>query len=64
MLTKCKDVRRLDAKKSINKPFENVSCQRRIQIFFRKGASNFDIFSSVLFSGRINLKQNEEPKRL
>ena len=44
-------------------PFENVSCLRRNQNFFKEGAPNFDIFSSVVFSGRINLKPVEEYKK-
>ena len=56
--------RRLDAENGLNKPFENVSCLRRNQKFFlRKGQTNFDIISSVVFSGKINLKQVEEQKK-
>ena len=46
MLTNTK---RLDPKTSVNKPFENVSCQERIQNFFQEEAPNFVIFSSVVF---------------
>ena len=35
-----------------------------IRSFFKERAPNFDIFSSVVFSGRINLKQVKEQKRL
>ena len=49
-----KNCRRLDAEKGVSKPFENVSCLRRIKSFFKKSAPNFDIFSSGVFSGRIN----------
>ena len=34
MFTKCKDVRRLDPEKGVNKFFENVVCKCRIQNFF------------------------------
>ena len=37
MLTKDKDVRRLDPKKGVNKVFENVLCKGRIQNFFQRG---------------------------
>ena len=30
--------------------------------FFKEGTPNFDMFSSVVFYGRINLKQVEEQK--
>ena len=53
----------VDAEKSVNKPFENVVCLRRNQKFLKEGTSNFNIFSSVVFSGRINLKQVEEQKK-
>ena len=53
----------LDAEKGANKPFENVSCLRRNQEFFKKGAPNFDIFTSIVFTGRIILKQVEEQKK-
>ena len=39
MLTKCEDVRRLGSRNDVKKPFENVLCQGRIQIFFL-GAPN------------------------
>ena len=59
---KYKNGRRLDAEKGVNKPFENVSYLRRTQKFFKEGALNFNIFSSVFFFGRINLKQVQEQK--
>ena len=37
---------------------------RRIQIFFQKGTPNFDIFSSVVFYGKIILKHIETKKAL
>ena len=50
--------RRLDPETGVNKPFENVSCQGRIQnFFFREGAPIFVTFSSVVFFGRVNFKQ-------
>ena len=61
--SKYKNGRRLDAEKGVSRPFENVSYRRRNQKFFKEGASNFHIFSSVVFFGRINLKQVEEQKR-
>ena len=33
ILTKYKDVRRLDPEKGVNKPFENASCQKPSKIF-------------------------------
>ena len=33
--------RRLNSKTGVNKPFENVSCQERIQKFFEGGGINF-----------------------
>ena len=47
MLTKRKDVRRLDPEKGVNKLFENVLRKGRIQNFFQRGEwkSYFDIFS-------------------
>ena len=59
-----KTVERLDAEKGVNKPFEKFSCLRRNQKFFKEGAPNFNIFPSVVLSGRINVKQVEEQKRL
>ena len=60
MLTKYKDVRR---KKGVNKPFKKMFlCLRRVQK--RVGAPNFDVFSSVFFSGRIMLKYFENKKGL
>ena len=51
--------RRLDPETGVNKPFENVSCQGRIQnfFFFREGAPIFVTFSNVVFFGRFNFKQ-------
>ena len=59
MLTKLntKLFRRLDPKTGVSKPFENVSCQVRIQNFFQRGASNFVTFSNEVFSRRVNVKQ-------
>ena len=41
--------RRLDPETDVNKPFENISCQGRIQNFFREGVLIFVTFSSVIF---------------
>ena len=60
MLTKCKDVRRLNPEKSVYKQFENALCEGRIQSFLKAGKeSQFDIFF-----GRITFKQIEKQKRL
>ena len=63
MLTKYKDVRR---KKGVNKPFKKMFlCLRRIQKLFQGGSTpNFDVVSSVFFSGRIMLKYIENKKDL
>ena len=45
---KCKNGRSVDAKKSVNKVFENVLCLRRNQNFFKERTPNFNIFSSVV----------------
>ena len=37
MFTKCKDVRRLDPEKGVNKLFENVLCKWRIKNIFQGG---------------------------
>ena len=47
MFTKYKDV---GLKKDVKSLVKNVSCLRRIQIFLRKGAPNFDILSCIVFS--------------
>ena len=41
--------RRLNSETGVNKPFENVSCQGRIQKFFEGRGINFRLFSSVIF---------------
>ena len=53
----------VDAEKGVNKSFENVFSLRCNQKFFKEGTPNFNSFSSVVFSGRINLKQVEEQKK-
>ena len=40
-----------------------VLCLRRNQKFLMEGTPNFNIFLSAVFTGRINLKQVEEPKK-
>ena len=49
MLTKYKVVRRLNTKKGVNDPFENISCQRCIQNFFREEVPNFRHFFKPIF---------------
>ena len=41
--------RRLDPETGVNKPFENVLCQGRIQNFFRERVKIFVTFSNVVF---------------
>ena len=55
--------RRLDPETGGIKPFENVSCQGRIQKFFQGGTIKFCHFSSVFF-GRFDFKQFQYQKRL
>ena len=54
MLTKYKDVGRLDLKKHVSKPFENTSCQRRIQNFLRGGIKFLHRFKHSFFFGRVD----------
>ena len=49
--------RRLDTETSGNKPLENVSCQGRIQNFFKGGGTNFRLIFKRIFFGRFNFKQ-------
>ena len=58
MLTKYKDVRRLDPEKGVNMFFETVSCLGRIQNFFRGKTQNF----SVNFFRTVTLTQIEKQK--
>ena len=53
MFTKYKNVRRLDPEKSVNKPFENVSRQGRIQKIFQGRMYQISTFLNVFF------RQNE-----
>ena len=48
--------RRLNSETGVNKPFENVSCQGRIRIFFREGASIFVTFFKRIFPAELILK--------
>ena len=60
MLTKYKDVR---PKKGVNKPFEKCFHICGVfRIFSRESTPHFDIFSSVVFSGKIILKHVENEK--
>ena len=62
MLTKYKDV---GPRKGVYKPFKIMFlCLRRIQKLFQGGSTYFDVFSSVVFSGRIMLKYIENKKSL
>ena len=47
----------LDLETGVNKPFKNVSCQRRFQNFFQEGAPvfGFATFSSIIFFGDLIL---------
>ena len=56
--------RRLDPETGVNKPFENLSCQGRVQNFFQGGGTNFRHFFKHIFFGRVNLKLIKYRKRL
>ena len=48
--------RRLDSETGVNKPFENVSCQGRIQIFFsERGHQILSLFQAQFFTCRVIL---------
>ena len=49
--------RRLDPETIVNKHFENVSCQGRIQNFFKGRDPIFHHFFKRIFFGRYNSKQ-------
>ena len=49
--------RRLNSETDVNKPFENGSCQGRIQKFFEGGGIKFRHFFKRIFSGRVTFKQ-------
>ena len=61
MFTKCKDVKRLDPGKDVNKLFKNVLSKWRIQNFFRgdERRANFDIFT-----GRVTSRKIDKQKQL
>ena len=46
--------RRIDPEAGVNKPFENVSCQGRIQKFFQDDYQFFCHISSVIFFDSFN----------
>ena len=48
--------RRLNSETGVNKPFENVSCQGRIQNFFQGGGINFCYFFKRIFPAELILK--------
>ena len=47
--------KRLDQQMDTNKPFENVSCQGRIQKFFQLGGTEFCCFSKRIFPAELIL---------
>ena len=49
--------RRLDSETSVNKPFENVSCQGHIQNFFKGEGTNFRHFFKRRFFARVNFNK-------
>ena len=60
MLTKYKDIR---PKKDVKSPLKNVFMSVAYsKIFSKVGAPNFDVFSRVVFSGKIILKHLEIKK--
>ena len=60
MFTSCKDIRRLDRDKGVNKLFKSVLCKGRIQNFFQ-GVEGHHV--STYFSGRVTWRQIEEQKQ-
>ena len=64
MSTKQKDVRRFDPETSVNQPFKMLHVRGKRRIFFKEDTPNFDIFSNVFYSGRVNLYQFEEEIKL
>ena len=50
-------LRRLTSETGVNKPFENVSRQGRVQNFFQGGSINFRHCFKGVFSGRVIFKQ-------
>ena len=48
-------LRRLDPETGLNKPFENVYCQKRIQNFFQGGGTNFGHFFKRIFLAELIL---------
>ena len=63
MLNIYKNVISLDRKRGVNKPIEDVLCQRRIQNFLRVGVIKVWHLFKRSFSGKADLKQIEEQKR-
>ena len=61
MLSKYRDVTRLTRKSSVNSfLIKNASYREPIHKFLQRGAPHFDIFSSVVFSGKINSKSRNK----
>ena len=62
MFTQCKDVRRLDPEKGVNKLFENVLCKCRIQNFFRgvEGEHILTFFQAELLQGKSTNKNSSK----
>ena len=58
MFTKCKDVRRLDPEKGVNKLFENLVCKCHIQTFFQgvEGEHILTFFPAELLQGKSRTK--------
>ena len=56
--------KRLNSETRVNKPFENVSCQGRIQKFFEGGTSIFVTFFKRVSSGGVIFKLLKCQKRL
>ena len=56
--------RRLNSETGVNEPFENCSCEGRIQKFFEGEGINFVTFFMRIFSGRVVFKQLKCQKRL
>ena len=62
MFTKCRDVRRLDPKKGVNKLLENVLCKWRIQNFFQGSGRgvHFGIYPAELLQGKSRNKNTSK----
>ena len=66
MVTKCKNIERLDPGKGVNKFFENVLCMGRIQNFFQGGVEGDHIltfFPTELLQGKSRNKSSSRAVR-